>query len=83
MQYNRISVVFSQQVNELKQTVSESAEIIASLRKTTIIMLGIIVFLQLVLTYQVISFNSGTVSTENSDQLSLHENTRPEGNEEL
>merc|ERR1712020_177908 len=69
----------SKKVTELKQNVTESAETIASLRKTTMIMLGIIIVLQLILTYQMMSLNpSNPVSDEediksfNNDKNSEH-----------
>jgi len=69
----------SKKVTELKQNVTDSAETIASLRKTTMIMLGIILFLQLIMTYQMMSLNpSNTVSDEediksfNNDKNSEH-----------
>jgi hypothetical protein len=46
-------------------------------------MLGIILFLQLVLTYQVMSFNSGSVSTGNGDKFTLKDNKLPGGKQEL
>ena len=54
-------------MTELKQNVTESAETIASLRKTTMIMLGIILFLQLILTYQIMSLNPGNTTSNTED----------------
>merc|ERR1712038_2054156 len=71
----------SKKVSELKQNVRDSAETIASLRKTTMIMLGIIVFLQLVLTYQMMSLTPGTESPENEDSLSYNSETNSEQKE--
>ena len=64
--------VFIIQVTELKQNVTESAETIASLRKTTMIMLGIIIVLQLILTYQVMSCNPGSATNDDENVPSLN-----------
>jgi len=65
----------SKKVNELKQTVNESAETITSLKKTTLIMLGIIMFLQLLLAYQVMSLNSESGNVTNSGDIINHQET--------
>merc|ERR1712001_238939 len=62
----------SKKVTELKQNVTESAETIASLRKTTMIMLGIIIVLQLILTYQVMSCNPGSATNDDENVPSLN-----------
>ena len=72
--------VFIIQVTELKQNVTESAETIASLRKTTMIMLGIIIILQLILTYQVMSCNPGS-ATNDENVPSLNIEKTPEHKE--
>jgi len=71
----------SKKVTELKQNVADSAETIASLRKTTMIMLGIIMFLQIILTYQMMSLTPGTESPENEDSLSYNSETNSEQKE--
>ena len=76
--FERICILQSNckfQVNELKQTVNESAETITSLKKTTLIMLGIIMFLQLLLAYQVMSLNSESGNVTNSGDIINHQET--------
>lgn len=76
----------SKKVNELKQTVSESAETITSLKKTTLLLLGLIMFLQLVLTYQVMSLNPVNLDAEdtliNEDQLNVKVGQNVDGPEQ-
>lgn len=71
----------SKKVTELKQNVADSAETIASLRKTTMIMLGIIMFLQIILTYQMMSLTPGNENPENEDSLSYNSETNSEQKE--
>merc|ERR1712020_847043 len=71
----------SKKVTELKQNVRDSAETIASLRKTTMIMLGIILFLQLIMTYQMVSFNPSNAVSDEEDIKSFKNDKNSEHKE--
>ena len=68
-------------MTELKQNVRDSAETIASLRKTTMVMLGIILFLQLIITYQMMSFNPSNAVSDEEDIKSFKNDKNSEHKE--
>ena len=53
-------------MNELKQTVNDLTESVVSLRKVILVMLVVMVFLQFVITYQVMNSNQPYLNVDDS-----------------
>ena len=71
------------QVNEVKQTVSELTESVVSLRKIISVLLVVMVFLQLIIAYQVMNSNSAystgddsSAETTNNEKVFIQDTTK-------